>query len=103
MTTRAIVKAGVCSCTIDVTSTSKQRIGVHIFSGCKKINKMSEQIKELNWLPIFGKEGGSFFNTVLQFTKHPSCPVFLALLKAIEVEVGLAALPGDTTIRLKKM
>lgn len=102
MTTRAIVEAGVCSCTIEVTSLSKQKVSVNISSNCKKVNKMSEQIKELNWFSIFGKEGSSFFNTVLQFTKHPSCPVFLALLKAIEVEVGLA-LPGDTTIRLKEM
>ena len=56
------------------------------------------KLNELDWMEVFQPQGSVlFFKNAFQHIRHPACPVLTAILKAVEVEVGLA-LPRDAFI-----
>jgi hypothetical protein len=104
MATKLVVDAGICgnTTTIDVVSLPDHKVKVTVNSDCEVVGKMGEELKEVDWLSIWKQQGDSYdaYKAASRLTKHFMCPIPVAVLKAIEVEAGLA-LPKDVTFSFK--
>jgi len=76
---------------------------IQIKSDCEEIQQMAEELNEVDPFrgisyrgdgPVTLKLGG-------KHCAHAACPVLVGIIKAIEVEAGLA-LPADVTIKISK-
>jgi hypothetical protein len=102
--TRVIVEAGICGFTtaIEATKTGKRRVSVVVESDCEAVAGMNGDLQDLGWLEALGPPGKSaVWECVCQHLKHPSCPVPIGIMKAIEAELELA-LPRDVVIHFEK-
>lgn len=76
---------------------------ISVQSECKAIRKLAEDLKQVE--PM--NEISTRRNTpvILQkgalYCTHAACPVPVGIIKAVEIEAGLA-LPTDVSIRLEK-
>src|SRR3989338_2607924 len=102
--TKVEVSAGDCgySAVIEVTKMDDRHIQVVIHSACEQITAMNPTLAQLQWKGkghrVFGRLIESVvYQSASQHIRHTACPVPVAILKAIEAEVGLA-LPRDVTI-----
>lgn len=60
-----------------------------------------DEVGELEWQDALEPLADSpVYKSALEHIKHPACPVLVAIVKAIEVEVGVA-LPRDVVIRFE--
>jgi hypothetical protein len=101
--TRVVVEAGICgfTTTVEATKTGKRRVSVVVESDCEGVAEMNGQLQDMDWLEALGPPGKSVvWNCACAHIKHPSCPVPMGILKAIEVELDLA-LPKDVVIRFE--
>lgn len=101
--TKATVDAGICGFTtlIEVVTLSSQRVRVSVTSDCEMVSKMGEKLRDIDWRDALEqRENCLLYKSLQQHIKHVACPVPIAGLKAIEVEVG-AALPRDVVIRFE--
>lgn len=103
--TRVTVNAGACgfSATIEVEQVDRNTVRVTLHSACEQITAMSPDVVELSWRrDVFCKMTESrVYQSASQHLKHAACPIPAAILKAIEVEVGIA-LPKDVTIHFEQ-
>ena len=70
----------------------------------KWLVKWVRELKELDWLGLWKQQGAGYavYKAASRSTRHFMCPVPVAVLKAIEVEAGLA-LPKDVSFSFKKV
>ncbi len=103
--TRVTVDAGACGyrATIEVEKVDRHTVRVRIDSACEEIAAMNPDLAELNWRRgVFCKIAASrVYLSAAQHVKHAACPIPSAILKAIEVEVGIA-LAKDVTIHFER-
>lgn len=104
MTTRVEVFAGVCghSAVIEVSKIDDTHVQVVISSACEQITDMNPDLANLQWKgkghEIFKKMTESaVYQSATKHIRHTACPIPSAIIKAIEVETGVA-LPKDVTI-----
>ena len=65
------------------------------------VSEMNSQLGELEWQDALEPLADSpVYKSTLEHIKHPACPVLVAIVKAIEVEVRVA-LPRDVVIRFE--
>ncbi len=109
MTTRVEVFAGVCghSAIIDVTTVDDVQVQVVITSACEQITDMNSDLARVQWKgkghEVFKRMTESaVYRSAAQHIRHTACPIPAAILKAIEVEVGIA-LPKDVTIAFSSL
>jgi hypothetical protein len=91
--TRVVVEAGICgfTSTIEVSKLSAKRVRVDITSDCEMVSKLGEQLHDMelrNALKL--PENPLLCKGAHRYIRHAACPVPIAIIKAIEVEVGLA-------------
>jgi hypothetical protein len=91
--TRVSVEAGICgfTSTIEVSKLSAKKVRVDITSDCEMVSKLGEQLRDVelrNALKL--PENPLLCKCAHRYIRHVACPVPIAILKAIEVEVGLA-------------
>jgi hypothetical protein len=87
--------------TIEVTKVGKRRVKVEITSECEKVTKMDESSLELNQFDALKPHINSeVYKRASEHHLCTSCPIPMAILKAIEVESGLA-LPRPVTVNLE--
>jgi hypothetical protein len=101
--TRAAVNPGICgmAVTIQVTKASKRRVRLEITSNCDKVNEMGKASPELSLLDTLKPQIDSkVYKSASEHHLCASCPVPMAILKAIEVETGLA-LPRPVVVHLE--
>ena len=74
-----------------------------IESECEAIRRMADELTEVDPFReiTYRGEGPLTLEVAAECCKHPACPVPVGMLKAIEVEAGLA-LPADVTIMLAR-
>ena len=91
--TRVIVNPGACgfTTTIDVNKVSKRRVKVVITSDCEMVTELGESFTEVDAGQAL-KQGQALSEYV-----HATCPIPIAVLKAIEAEAGLTV-PCDVVI-----
>jgi hypothetical protein len=101
--TRAVVNPGVCGMTvnIEVTKDSQRRVKIDITTNCEKVNGMAGALSEVSLLDALKRPIDSeVYRAASEHGLCVSCPVAMAILKAIEVENGLA-LPSSVTVQLE--
>ncbi len=100
----AHVDAGICGFTTTVHTAGEGRaLKVTIESDCEHIRKLAAALTEVD--PFreisFRGDGPVTYELARLHCAHAACPVPTGILKAIEVEAGLA-LPRDVTITVTK-
>ena len=101
---RVTVDSGICGfhCLVEAWEKEKRQVRITISgSECKQIQRLSEKVKEMNLRDLFAPIGKNLaFSSAQAVGCHPSCPVPIAILKAVEVAMGMA-LPKDAVIRFE--
>jgi hypothetical protein len=101
---KAEVMAGNCGFTTQIEAkTNGRTCELEIESECKAIERMAEELNQVDpfqeisfrrKMPIIHEAG-------IKHCSHSACPVPVSIVKAVEVEAGLA-LPTDVIIKLTK-
>lgn len=103
--TEVIVDPGICGfpATIEVTATSDHTARVTVTSDCEKAVKAGELLNEVDWFSLLKKQGETYdaYQDAVLNMEHISCPIPVAILKAVEAELGFAA-PKDVSIKIQK-
>ena len=100
----AEIDAGICGMTTTVrTKADGSVVRIEIESDCEHIKKLAgglAEIEPFREISFRGKEPLTL-EQAREHCAHAACPVPTGILKAIEVEAGLA-LPKDVTIRVSR-
>ena len=72
-------------------------------SECKAIQRLAAELPAVDPFRefTFRGEGPATFQAAAECCSHAACPVPVGIIKAVEIEAGLA-LPADVTIKLSK-
>ncbi len=106
MATRALVHAGACGYTAAVHAVHLENgnLELTIHSACSMLKAMNPDLQDLPW-----RKGllDTFFTSAVyrsadRHVRHVDCPVPCALIKAAEVELGIAAAVDSSIIFQKK-
>lgn len=101
---RSEIYAGICGFKTEVeTRMEGSRCSIQIESNCPAIQRMAEELNEVDPFEeiSFRGNGGLTLTLGAKHCAHAACPVTVGIIKAIEVEAGLA-LPADVTIKVSK-
>ena len=101
--TRVVVNSGVCgmTVTIEVTKTSRRRFKIEVTTDCEMLTKMGESLMEVDQKDVLKPQiHYNIYQCASECHIHTSCPAPMAILKAIEVEAGLA-LPRPVTVHFQ--
>jgi hypothetical protein len=100
----AEIDSGICGLTTTVrTKTDGAVVRLEIESDCEHIAKLAAALTEVEPFREISFRGQDplTLEKAREHCAHAACPVPTGILKAIEVEAGLA-LPKDVTIRVSK-
>ncbi len=101
---QADIIAGNCGFTTRVETTMNGRVcKVQITSDCAAIQRMAEELTEVDPFKeiSFKRTMPRTHEMGIKYCTHAACPVPVGIIKAIEIEAGLA-LPTDVSIKLSK-
>ena len=101
---KAEIHSGICgfSATVEARMNGPT-CALSIESDCDAIQRLAEELIEVEPFQeiTFRDRGPRTLELGAKRCYHTACPVPIGIIKAIEVEAGLA-LPGDATIKLSK-
>ncbi|MCK4696698.1 MAG: hypothetical protein KAT53_00175 [Dehalococcoidia bacterium] len=98
--TRVIVKSGICGfiSTIEVDKVADESFKVVITSGCEMVTELGESLTEIDEGEVLKRHiDTEVYKSASRCKLHTTCPVPMAVLKAIEAEAELA-LPRDVVV-----
>lgn len=100
----AEIDSGICGFHTTVKTTSEGRtVRLEFETDCEYVQRLAEVLTEVD--PFreisYRGEGPVTLKLAAEHLVHPACPVPSGILKAIEVEAGLA-LPKDASIKPAK-
>lgn len=101
---KAEIHSGICGFSTTVkTKMNGANCAVSLESSCDAIQRLGQELTEVNpWQEItFRGKGPLTLKLGAEHCYHPACPVPVGIIKAIEVEAGLA-LPKDAVIKVSK-
>jgi len=101
---QADIFAGICGFHTRVEATQDaESVKVQISSECDAIRKLAEHLTEVNPFKeiSFRRAVPQTYQEAMKYCTHAACPVPAGIIKAIEVEAGLA-LPADVSIEIRK-
>ncbi len=101
---QADIFAGNCGYSSQVNTTMDGSVcKINITSECAAIRRMGEELTEVDpYKEIsFKRTMPKTHEMGVKFCTHAACPVPVGVIKAIEIEAGLA-LPTDVSIKLSK-
>jgi hypothetical protein len=96
--------SGICGFTATVEARQEgSRVKLFIESDCDAIQRLGEELPEVEPFQeiTFRGQGPQTLRMGAKHCYHTACPVPMGIIKAIEIEAGLA-LPADVTIELSK-
>lgn len=105
MTTKAVISPGVCGLQTSVITRAQASLcSVAIDSPCALVQGLAEELTEVDPLSEVIVEGAPprIWQLAAKHHLHAACPVPVGILKAIEVETGLA-LPADASIAISRV
>ena len=91
--TRVLIQPGACGMpvTVEVIKKDKKTFTVIITSDCEMVQKLGKELPELTMMDAFKRLlDNPVYTKGAACLKHVSCPVPAGILKALEVEAGLA-------------
>ncbi len=96
---------GICGfpCVIEAQKKGPRAVSLKIIgSECEHIKRLSEDVVEMGLRDLFKPiTKNPVYVSAQQAGCHPSCPVPVAVLKAVEVAMDMA-LPRDVRIKFEK-
>lgn len=98
---KVVVNPGACGlkCTVEVKKEGNGRFRVALGSDCEMVRKLGEELGGLEMMDAFKNVlDNPVYRKGSACLRHVSCPVPCAVLKALEVEAGLAV-PKEVSIR----
>ena len=101
---KAEIFAGNCGFNTTVeTEMNGKLCTIRIKSECDAIQRMSQELTEVNPFQeiSFKRSLPRTYEMGVRFCTHAACPVPSGIIKAVEVEAGLA-LPSDVSIKISK-
>jgi hypothetical protein len=101
---KAVIKSGICGFTTTVEAHQDGRtVKLHLTSDCSAVQRLAEELTEVEPFKEIGfrGEGPRTLKLGAKYCRHAACPVPVGIIKAVEVEAGLA-LPADVTIKIEK-
>ena len=101
---KAEITSGVCGFTATVRARQEGRkVKIEIESECEAIRALAAELTEVEPFQeiSFRGEGPRTLQAGAKHCYHPACPVPVGIIKAVEIEAGLA-LPADAVIKLSK-
>ena len=102
---KAEICSGICgfTTTVEARKDGAAQIALDIQSDCKAIQRLAADLTQADAYREFTYRGQGplTFQLAAQYCSHAACPVPVGIIKAIEIEAGLA-LPKDVTIKLSK-
>ena len=101
--TKVTVTPGVCgfTTTIEIDKIDKKRLSCKIQSDCQLVAALAESLTEVDKFDVLKpKDQSGLYLKLTQQPLHLACPVPVGILKAVEVEAGLA-LPRDVNIHFE--
>jgi hypothetical protein len=101
---RAEIRAGICGFTTSVEAENEGSVcRLLITSDCAHIKQLAERLTEVDPFReiTYRGDGPLTLRVAAECCRHPACPVPVGILKAVEVESGLA-LPSDVSITLNR-
>jgi len=102
--TKIQIRPGACGMlvTVEVKKKDKKIFTVTVTSECEMVRKLGTELPELNFMDAFKRlHDNPVYTKGAACLKHVSCPVPTGILKALEVEAGLAV-PRDVSIVFEK-
>ncbi|MGC9030643.1 MAG: DUF6951 family protein [Desulfomonilaceae bacterium] len=107
MMVKVEVSSGACGfhTVIKAVKEGKHRVKIEIISDCKSVEKLGELMAlngtlDLRDVLAKPKAGNPIFRECAEVLPHAACPVPIAIIKAAEVELGLAV-PKPVYIQFK--
>jgi len=89
--TKVRVTGGACGYTavIKIQSLDKKRVHVNIITACRMLQLFNEELGVVDWTKgVFDRFCDSIiYKTAHETLKHTDCPVPMAIIKAIQVEI----------------
>ena len=101
---KTVIFSGVCGFTTEVEAHGDETACVlTITSDCPSIQELAEALKQVDPMQevMHSGEGPLTLRMAKEHCPHTACPVPVGIIKAIEVESGLA-LPKDVTITVER-
>ena len=101
--TRVTVNPGVCGmvCNIEVSKVDGQQVNLKIETKCDMICELNKELNILGLRDALKPPGESIvYDCASKCRMHAACPVPAAIIKAIEVEAGMA-LPRPVSIEFE--
>ncbi len=96
--TKVRVFAGACGYTavVKVLALDKKRIHINIITACRMLQSLNEELGVIDWTKgVFDRFCDSIiYKTAHEKLKHTDCPVPMAIIKAIQVEIKGAVPKG---------
>ncbi len=108
MAARVEIDAGICGMHTTVwakTDMATYRCQLKITSSCEAIQKLAQEIPEVNALQEISLrrgDGPEVLRKGMDICFHSACPVPVGIIKAVEVASQLA-LPKDAIIKVSKI
>lgn len=100
----ATIHAGICGfITTVIAQADGEIVKLTFTSECEAIRKLGVHLSEVNPYQelSFRRAIPQTYQEAMKHCNHAACPVPSGIIKAIEVEAGLA-LPADVSIQLRK-
>ena len=100
----AEISSGICGFSATVkTQTEGRKVKVSIESECQAIQNLAAELTEVDPFQeiTFRGSGPRSLELGAKHCYHTACPVPVGIIKAVEIEAGLA-LPKDPEIKLSK-
>ncbi len=100
----ATIHSGICGfSTTVIAQTEEDAVKLTITSECEAIRKLAEHLPAVNpYKEIsFRRAIPQTYQEAIKYCTHAACPVPAGIIKAVEVESGLA-LPANISIQLRK-
>jgi hypothetical protein len=97
---KSVIQSGICGFTTEVVARADSgTCSLIIRSDCPVIKGLAEELRQVDPMEeiTYQGKGPLTFRLAREHCLHPACPVPAGIIKAIEVEAGLA-LPKDATI-----
>lgn len=98
--TKVKVNSGNCCYSVTITAEKGEDKKVHISldTECEQVTKMLDDISLVDMRTLFTKHfANPVYRSAEKHLKHLACPVPCAILKAVEVELGLCV-PENVSI-----
>ena len=88
---------------VEAENLDDEIASIKITSECKFYKPLEEELTQVDFMKeLFSKPGTSeIYTTAMKYCKHPTCPVPVGILKALEAACGMA-LPTDVSIIFEK-